>query len=71
MRVLDIIGDGRGQQLPYISRQDEIYANDNEVRILKLVNGEADYKSRSLTLASAPAFSRRVSWRARGPPRGA
>ncbi|MDF0595034.1 ABC transporter substrate-binding protein [Psychromarinibacter halotolerans] len=46
--------DTTGQQLPYISRQDELYANDNEVRILKLVNGEADYKSQSLTLGSAP-----------------
>ena len=46
--------DPTGQQLPYISRQDELYANDNEVRILKLVNAEADYKSQSLTLASAP-----------------
>ena len=46
--------DTKGQQLPYISRQDELYANDNEVRILKLVNGEADYKSQSLTLAAAP-----------------
>jgi peptide/nickel transport system substrate-binding protein len=46
--------DTTGQQLPYISRQDELYANDNEVRILKLVNAEADYKSQSLTLASAP-----------------
>lgn len=46
--------DTQGNQLPYISRQDELYANDNEVRILKLVNGEADYKSQSLTLASAP-----------------
>lgn len=46
--------DTTGQQLPYISRQDELYANDNEVRILKLVNGEADYKSQSLTLAAAP-----------------
>ncbi|MEO1679479.1 MAG: ABC transporter substrate-binding protein [Pseudomonadota bacterium] len=46
--------DTTGQQLPYISRQDELYANDNEVRILKLVNGEADYKSQSLTLPSAP-----------------
>jgi len=46
--------DPTGQQLPYISRQDETYANDNEVRILKLVNGEADYKSQSLTLGSAP-----------------
>ncbi len=46
--------DTTGQQLPYISRQDELYANDNEVRILKLVNAEADYKSQSLSLASAP-----------------
>ncbi|MDF0600559.1 ABC transporter substrate-binding protein [Psychromarinibacter sp. C21-152] len=46
--------DTTGQQLPYISRQDELYANDNEVRILKLVNAEADYKSQSLTLAAAP-----------------
>lgn len=46
--------DTTGQQLPYISRQDEVYANDNEVRILKLVNAEADYKSQSLTLGSAP-----------------
>ena len=46
--------DTTGQQLPYISRQDELYANDNEVRILKLVNGEADYKAQSVTLASAP-----------------
>lgn len=46
--------DTAGNQLPYISRQDELYANDNEVRILKLVNGEADYKSQSLTLGAAP-----------------
>ncbi|KMW57684.1 Oligopeptide ABC transporter, periplasmic oligopeptide-binding protein [Candidatus Rhodobacter oscarellae] len=46
--------DTTGQQLPYISRQDELYANDNEVRLLKLVNAEADYKSQSLTLAGAP-----------------
>ena len=46
--------DTTGQQLPYISRQDELYANDNEVRLLKLVNGEVDYKSQSLTLAAAP-----------------
>ena len=46
--------DPTGQQLPYISTQDEVYINDNEVRILKLVNGEIDYKSQSLQLASAP-----------------
>lgn len=46
--------DSTGQQLPYISTQDELYINDNEVRILKLVNGEVDYKSQSVRLESAP-----------------
>ena len=46
--------DPSGQQLPYISEQDEVYINDNEVRILKLVNNEVDYKAQSLQLASAP-----------------
>jgi len=46
--------DTTGQQLPYISTQDEVYINDNEVRILSLVNGDVDYKSQSLQLASAP-----------------
>ena len=46
--------DTTGQQLPYISTQDEVYINDNEVRLLKIVNGEIDYKSQSLQLASAP-----------------
>jgi len=48
------IVDTQGNQLPYISEQDEIYKNDNELRILTLVNGEADYKSQSLQLSSAP-----------------
>ncbi len=46
--------DTAGNQLPYISEQDEIYINENEVRILKLVNAEVDYKSQSLQLDSAP-----------------
>jgi peptide/nickel transport system substrate-binding protein len=46
--------DTAGNQLPYISEQDEIYVNENEVRILKLVNGEVDFKSQSLQLASSP-----------------
>ncbi len=46
--------DVTGQQLPYIGEQDEVYINDNEVRILKLVNGEVDYKSQSVRLESAP-----------------
>ena len=46
--------DTQGNQLPYIAEQDEVYINDNEVRILKLVNAEVDYKSQSLQLPSAP-----------------
>lgn len=46
--------DTAGNQLPYISRQDELYINEDEVRILKLVNGEVDYKSQSVQLENAP-----------------
>lgn len=46
--------DTTGQQLPYISEQDELYANDQQVRLLKLVNGEVDYKAQSLQLSDAP-----------------
>ena len=48
------IVDTQGNQLPYINEQDEVYINDNEIRILKLVNAEADYKAQSLQLPSAP-----------------
>ena len=48
------IVDTQGNQLPYISEQDEIYANDNEIRILKLINGEVDYKAQSVQLPAAP-----------------
>ncbi len=46
--------DTEGHQLPYINEMDELFANDQEVRLLKLVNGEADYKSQSLQLSDAP-----------------
>ncbi len=46
--------DTAGNQLPYINEMDETYVNENQVRILKLINGEADYKAQSLTLPSAP-----------------
>ncbi|MEL6754023.1 MAG: ABC transporter substrate-binding protein, partial [Pseudomonadota bacterium] len=46
--------DPTGQQLPYISRQDELYKNDSEVRLLAIVNGEVDYKAQSLQLPDAP-----------------
>ncbi len=46
--------DTAGNQLPYINEQDETYINDNEVRILKAINGEYDYKYQSITLPDAP-----------------
>lgn len=48
--------DTQGQQLPYINEMDEIYVNDNEVRILKLINGEVTFKSQTLQLAMAPVL---------------
>ena len=46
--------DTAGNQLPYISEQDELYINENEVRVLKLVNAEVDYKAQSLGLSAMP-----------------
>jgi peptide/nickel transport system substrate-binding protein len=46
--------DTAGNQLPYIDYQNERYINENEIRILKLVNGEVDYKAQSLNLESVP-----------------
>ncbi|MDE2789224.1 MAG: ABC transporter substrate-binding protein [Paracoccaceae bacterium] len=48
------IVDTQGNQLPYINEQDEVYINDTEVRVLKLINAEVDYKSQSLELPTAP-----------------
>ncbi|HID07599.1 MAG TPA: ABC transporter substrate-binding protein, partial [Armatimonadetes bacterium] len=46
--------DTTGQQLPYISEQDETFVTETEVRVLKMVNGEVDYKTQSLLLDMAP-----------------
>ena len=48
------IVDTAGNQLPYIGEQEEVYVNENEARLLKLVNAEVDYKSQSVQLPSAP-----------------
>ncbi|MCY3876613.1 MAG: ABC transporter substrate-binding protein [Rhodobacteraceae bacterium] len=48
------IVDTAGNQLPYINEQDETYIPNTEVRILRLINGEGDYKSQGLTLPNAP-----------------
>ncbi|MFT7593746.1 MAG: peptide/nickel transport system substrate-binding protein [Paracoccaceae bacterium] len=46
--------DTAGNQLPYINEQDELFVGESEVRLLKLVNSEVDYKSQSLNLDYAP-----------------
>jgi len=48
--------DTAGNQLPYIDEQDETMANDMEVRILKMINGEIEYKIQSLALPIAPVL---------------
>ena len=48
--------DTAGNQLPYIDEQDETMANDDEVRILKMMNGEIDYKTQSLAVTMAPVL---------------
>jgi peptide/nickel transport system substrate-binding protein len=48
--------DTAGQQLPYVNEIFEQYIPDAEVRLLKLLNGEADYKSQSNQLTQAPAL---------------
>ncbi|MCV2889334.1 ABC transporter substrate-binding protein [Ruegeria aquimaris] len=48
--------DTAGNQLPYISEMDETYVGDEEVRTLKLLNGEVDYKSQAVNLTQAPVL---------------
>ena len=46
--------DTAGNHLPYINEMDEVHINEDQVRILKLVNAEVDYKSQSVQLPNAP-----------------
>ncbi len=46
--------DTAGNQLPYISEQDETFVSETEVRLLKLVNAEVDYKTQALNLDDVP-----------------
>jgi peptide/nickel transport system substrate-binding protein len=46
--------DTAGNQLPYITEMDEIFVGESEVRLLKLVNGEIDYKAQALQLDYVP-----------------
>ncbi len=44
--------DTAGNQLPYYNESYEIYSEDLEVQILKLINGEIDYRNQTLELAN-------------------
>ena len=46
--------DTSGKQLPYIGEMDETYVPDGQARILKIINGEVDYKSQYLSLPDYP-----------------
>ncbi len=46
--------DTAGNQLPYINEMDELYVGESEVRLLKLVNGEVDYKAQALQIDYVP-----------------
>ena len=46
--------DTAGNQLPYINEMDELYVAESEVRLLKLVNGEVDYKAQALQIDYVP-----------------
>lgn len=46
--------DTAGNQLPYINELDELFVGESEVRLLKLVNGEVDYKAQALQVDYVP-----------------
>jgi peptide/nickel transport system substrate-binding protein len=46
--------DTAGNQLPYVSEIDERYVGDREVILLRVANGEVDFKGQALALADAP-----------------
>jgi peptide/nickel transport system substrate-binding protein len=50
------IVDTAGNQLPYISRIEERYIPDKEIRNLKLANGEVDFKQQSIYLDDYPFY---------------
>lgn len=48
--------DTAGQQLPYIDTLRESYSQDSQVLELKIINGEVDAKSQTLSFSSVPVF---------------
>jgi peptide/nickel transport system substrate-binding protein len=53
--------DTTGQQLPYISRIDELYVPEKEVQNLKLANGEVVYKSQAVFAEDLPVLQQNES----------
>ncbi|MBP0013254.1 MAG: ABC transporter substrate-binding protein [Roseofilum sp. SBFL] len=53
--------DTTGQQLPYISRIDEVYVPEKEVQNLKLSNGEVVYKSQAVFAEDLPVLQQNES----------
>ena len=48
--------DTQGNQLPYINEINEIYIPDDEVRNLKITNGEVDYKAQAVFIENFPLY---------------
>ena len=48
--------DTQGNQLPYINEINEQYIPDDEVRNLKITNGEVDYKSQAVNINNFPLY---------------
>ena len=53
--------DTAGNQLPYFNELNEVYVPEKEVRNLKLVNGEVDYKMQNLFLEDFPLYKQNES----------
>lgn len=50
--------DSAGHQLPYINEHHEIYSENIEVTILKMINGEIDYKQQNIELGHFPTLKK-------------
>ena len=48
--------DTEGNQLPYINEIKEVYIPDDEVRNLKITNGEVDYKGQAVFVENFPLY---------------
>ncbi len=53
--------DTAGNQLPYINEHYEIFSEDIDVTLLKMMNGEIDYKQQNLELEHYPGLKQKES----------